>query len=104
MPNDNADIVNLEHILPQKPSGKWAHVSADEQSLLVARLGNLAIMKSKINTKAGNDGFEFKKQLYAQSSYRLTKRIAKEKIWDRAALERRQRSLADLAVQTWPLK
>ena len=104
VPNDNAEVVNLEHVLPQKPSNQWTHVPIDEQSLLISRLGNLALLKTKINTRAGNDGFTFKKAFYAQSAYELTKCIALEIIWDKAAIDRRQERMADLAVATWPLK
>ncbi len=103
VPNDNADVVNLEHILPQKPSKQWTHIPADDQTLLINRLGNLALVKTKINTRAGNDGFAFKKGFYSQSAFRLTKCMGQELIWDRAAIERRQTTMADLAVRAWPL-
>lgn len=104
VPNDNSEVVNLEHVLPQKPSRQWNHIPADEQTLLINRLGNLALLKTKINTRAGNDGFTFKKPFYGQSDYRLTKSMAQEATWDRAAIDRRQATMADLAVRTWPLK
>lgn len=104
MPNDNAEFVNLEHILPQKTSSLWANVPVDEQSVLITRLGNLALLATKINSRAGNDGFAFKKSFYAQSAYQLTKAIAAESTWDKDAIDRRQQTMADLAVQTWPLK
>lgn len=104
VPNDNAEVVNLEHVLPQKPSNQWAHVPVDEQSIMVTRLGNLALLKTKINTRAGNDGFVYKSRFYAQSAYELTKTIATERAWDKAAIDRRQQRMADLAVKTWPLK
>jgi hypothetical protein len=104
IPNDNSEVVNLEHILPQKPSTQWRHIPADEQTLLLTRLGNLALLKTKINTRAGNDGFVYKKGFYAQSDLQLTKCITTEATWDRGAIERRQKRMADLALQTWPLK
>jgi hypothetical protein len=104
VPNDNAEVVNLEHIFPQKPSNQWRHIPADEQPLLLTRLGNLALLKTRINTKAGNDSFTFKKNFYAQSDFQLTKCIAQETIWDKGAIDRRQKEMADLASQTWPLK
>lgn len=104
VPNENAEVVNLEHVLPQKPSRQWGHIQADEQTLLINRLGNLALLKTKINTRAGNDGFTSKKTFYGQSAYELTKCIIHESTWDRGAIDRRQASMADLAVLTWPLK
>lgn len=104
VPNANAEVINLEHVLPQTLSPAWSHISADEHLLLFKRLGNLAIMREKINTKAGNDGFTFKRAFYAKSEYRLTSGIASEAKWDRQAIDRRQGHMADLALKTWPLK
>ncbi|MCX5831924.1 MAG: DUF262 domain-containing HNH endonuclease family protein [Deltaproteobacteria bacterium] len=104
VPNDNADVINLEHVLPQTPSTAWKHIPLEEQVVLVKRLGNLALMKTKINTKVGNDGYPFKKQYYRGSQYALTSSIATESTWDRAAIDRRQNIMADLAVKTWPVK
>jgi hypothetical protein len=104
VPNDNVEAVNLEHILPQRPSGSWAHIPMDEQAVIVNRLGNLALMKAKINTKSGNDSFAFKKPFYDTSEYILTKSIATETVWDKSSIDRRQTRMAGLAIQTWPLK
>lgn len=104
VPNPNAEVVNLEHILPQNASPSWSHIPPDEQVLLLKRLGNMALMKTKINIKAGNDSFAFKKGFYSKSDFRLTNRICNELAWDRASIESRQSHLAGLAVKTWPLK
>ncbi len=104
VPNDNSEVINLEHVLPQTPSAAWSHISADDQVLLLKRLGNLALMKTKINTKAGNDGFAFKKSFYAKSEYKLTASLAQLSQWDGNAIDQRQKDLADLAVRTWPIK
>jgi hypothetical protein len=104
VPNENAEAINLEHVLPQNPSHSWNHITPDEQVLLVKRLGNLALMKTKINTKAGNDGFSFKKSFFATSDYKLTSCLSEENRWDRHSIDKRQENLAELAVKTWPAK
>ena len=104
VPNENTEAINLEHVLPQNPSHSWSHITSEEQVLLVKRLGNLALMKTKINTKAGNDGFAFKKNFFASSDYKLTTCLSQENRWDRHAIDKRQSKLAELAVKTWPAK
>jgi hypothetical protein len=64
----------------------------------------MALMKTKINVRAGNDSFAFKKAFYAKSDFKLTKSLAAEIKWDRTTIDKRQSHLADLAVKTWPLK
>jgi hypothetical protein len=104
VPNPNAEAVNLEHVLPQNASVAWKHIPPEEQVLLLKRLGNMGLMKTKINAKAGNDGYSSKSPFYAKSDFVLTREIAGRATWDRAAVDKRQARLADLAVQTWPLK
>jgi hypothetical protein len=104
VPNPNAEVVNLEHILPQNASGAWSYIAPDEQVLLIKRLGNMVLMKTKINIRAGNDSFAFKKGFYSKSEFRLTKAICGEPTWNRASIEKRQSDLAALAIKTWPLK
>lgn len=104
VPNANREAINLEHVLPVNASRTWSHVPVDEQIVLVKRLGNLALMKTKVNTKAGNDGFSYKRTFYKQSEYKLTSQIAQKATWDRASIEERQSYMADLAVKTWPAR
>jgi len=104
VPNDSSDAINLEHIIPQNPSYAWGHIPPEEREVLVNRLGNLALIKLKVNAKAGNDGFSEKKKSYAKSEFALTSSIAKEKVWDRKAIDCRQTQMASLALATWPLK
>jgi len=104
VPNPNAEIVNLEHVLPQNPSSSWGHIPEDEQLLLLKRVGNMALMKTKINIKAGNDSYASKKAFYAKSDFKLTKSLAAGIKWDKSTIDKRQSHMADLAVKTWPLK
>ena len=104
IPNENSEVVNLEHVLPQTASNKWNHISADDQEVLVKRLGNLSLMSNRINTKAGNDSFTYKKTFYSNSNFSLTKMIAKNSVWKQSSIDARQKYLADLAVKTWPIK
>jgi hypothetical protein len=104
IPNDDFEVVNLEHVLPQNPSSTWSHISPDDQVVLIKRLGNLALMKTRINVKAGNDSFDYKKNFYAKSRLELTKIIANEDTWNQKTIDDRQGQLADLAIKTWRLK
>ena len=103
VPNDNQDIVTLEHVLPQNLSVTWNHFSADDHAAFVKHLGNLALVRSRINVEAGNDSFAFKKTFYEQSDYELTSMIAQEDNWDTETITQRQETLAGLAVEAWPL-
>lgn len=101
--NPDAGKVNLEHVMPQSyKSDKWGHVSEEEHSGLVRRLGNLALMDKRLNAKVANSDFATKKPHLASSSLELTKMIATESHWGPAEIERRQTKLAALALKAWP--
>jgi len=101
---DNVEVVNLEHVLPQNPSSGWNYISEEDRSLYVRRIGNLALLNARINTEAGNDSFTYKKQFYKRSRIKLTEMLSSYNKWDIDAINDRQLKLAELAIQTWPIK
>jgi len=105
IPNDNVEVVNLEHVLPLQPNtATWRSFDEEEHSFYVRRLGNMALLKTRINTDAGNDAFKYKKKFYKKSNYTLTNNISEYRSWDKKAIEDRQAKLSELAVTAWPLK
>jgi uncharacterized protein with ParB-like and HNH nuclease domain len=116
----------IEHILPQKPP-KEVLANFDkplEYQDYMHRLGNLALLERIINTSAGNNLFEAKKQAYRQSRFILTQslgekpsvgkntsmeRTVKEfelepfRTWNSEAIEKRQRMLSKLAIDIWEM-
>ncbi len=64
----------------------------------------LVLLKTRINTDAGNDNFAYKKPFYQKSQFKLTSALTKYPSWNVSDLTKRQAELAELAVKTWPLK
>jgi hypothetical protein len=104
VPNPNEEVVNLEHVLPENPGSGWAHVDDEKAAAYHKRLGNLALLKAKINVEAGNDGFDDKKPRFAESDFKLTSELAQYDAWGPDEIEFRQKALASIAVGTWPNK
>jgi hypothetical protein len=102
--NPDSEKVNLEHILPQTYSPVWSCIPADQHSTLVKRLGNLALLNKRMNSKAANSDFATKKPYFAASKITLTSEVARRSQWTALEIEERQRELAQLAVQAWPNK
>jgi hypothetical protein len=103
VPNTNSNEVNLEHVLPQNPSPAWGQIEDELADAFFNRLGNLALMKQKINSDIGNAGFDAKKGALADSQFELTKKIAVNDNWTTANIETRQNELAVLAIKAWPI-
>ena len=103
IPNPNQEEVNLEHVLPRSPSTAWSALGPDVASAFAPRIGNLALMKERMNSLVANDGFEDKKPHLAASTYALTAKIGEEDEWGVEQIEARQARLAELAVAAWPI-
>jgi len=103
VPNTDIDQVNLEHILPQTPSDAWGSIDLEAAKSLYKRLGNMTLLKSKLNSSMGNKGFSQKKEEYEKSQFSLTKQVAQYSKWDEVEINERQKKLAELALKTWPI-
>ena len=104
LPQDELDSINIDHVLPQRPEGNWPEFDDETHDAYVNRLGNQALMEATVNADLRSAGFAAKKPAYAKAFYTLTSQIAQADDWTPETIELRQRGLAKLAVDTWPIK
>lgn len=104
IPNDDEQAINLEHILPENPGASWPGIDAETAKASLRRIGNMVVMQAKKNSIVGNSSFEDKKAILKGSSFLLTAEVAGYASWGVEQIEDRQRKLAKLAMQTWPVK
>ncbi len=98
--------VHIEHIMPQKPMGKWKVLyDKDEYEYkdYLNRLGNLTILQDKKNIKARNKDFSEKKKYYKESRLTITKNLVKNKKWDYNEILARQKYLYEQSKDLWAL-
>jgi hypothetical protein len=103
IPNDDRSMINLEHVLPEKPEGNWPSFTDEQVKLYYKRVGNLCLMRASDNSAAKSAGFGIKKPIFATSPYVLTKQIADAADWTTAEIVERQKTLAAIAAKTWPI-
>ena len=101
VPNANASVINLEHVLPTKPGSAWPQFSNDEVRLYRNRIGNLTLLQATKNSGLQSADFETKKKVYADSPYETTRMISKQKEWSKTQIDNRQAYLASLALKAW---
>jgi uncharacterized protein with ParB-like and HNH nuclease domain len=104
VPNENYEDVNLEHVLPENPSNNWKPIDLELAKSFYNRLGNLALLHARTNSKIGNQSFTDKKDALRESEFKLTAIIGEQSRWGTKEIEERQVRLANLAVKTWPLR
>lgn len=102
--NPSFEAVNLEHIMPKAREPHWSSVSAEEHDAYVKRLGNLALLDRTLNATSGNLPFADKAKALAKSKISTTRDIVAATTWDGNAINERQKKMAKLAVNAWPLK
>lgn len=104
---------SIEHILPQGDNTLsvpyWGQrFTADGLKRNRHRLGNLTL--TEWNSSYGNRGFDQKcgaaggpsdAKVYRNSKFWCEKELANETSWDEAAIDRRQKRLADFALARW---
>jgi hypothetical protein len=103
IPNDDKSAINLEHVLPEKPEGNWPQFTDEQVKLYYKRIGNLCLMRAGDNSAAKSAPFAIKKPIFAKSPYILTKQIADATEWVWEDIVARQKTLAAIAVKTWPI-
>jgi hypothetical protein len=102
--------LNIEHILPQKHNTNvyWTEhwPNDDVISFWQHKIGNLALLNQKINSKIGNNCFEIKKKHLKESPYPLTKEIAANDtlIWDVHAVQDNHKGYINLAKEVWNIQ
>jgi hypothetical protein len=103
IPNDEENIINLEHILPENPDKNWPAIDSETASVMFKRLGNMVLLQAKKNVLVGNSKFDDKKPNLKSSAFLLTSQVADYPTWGATQIKERQTRLAALAVQTWPI-
>jgi len=104
IPNTDAGELTLEHVLPEKPAiDAWPQFNDEERKAYTKRIGNMLLLKQKMNSKLRSSSFDMKRPIYAKSDLLLTKKIAEEGEWTKETIENRQNYLAQLAVKAWKL-
>ncbi|HKM80469.1 MAG TPA: DUF262 domain-containing HNH endonuclease family protein [Candidatus Acidoferrum sp.] len=100
------NVVNIEHILPQKPHKDWK-LKRSEIKSYVNMLGNLTLVSRRINSKVQNAILSEKLPELEKSELAITKELVKvikrlDGQWGEAEIEKRHKELAVLAYrQIW---
>lgn len=97
------DVVNIEHIVPQKPHEDWK-LERDEIKGYVNSLGNLVLLSKILNSEAQNDVLKRKIPILKSSEIISTKNLAKwiednKYVWGEKEIEKRVADLAEVAFK-----
>jgi hypothetical protein len=100
----NAEAASLDHILPRNPSIAWRGARRhfrDGFDRSIYRLGNMTLLAAGENQKAGNAAFSAKRQSYVNDGLEITRRVALAEKWTAKEIDKRQKWMAEVAVNVW---
>lgn len=103
VPNEDKDVVTLEHVLPEHPEGNWPHFTEEEHAAYWRRIGNLCLLPKNMNSDSRSDNEKKKFALYKDVPYELTRQISSVDHWTKEKISERQKGLAKFALKAWPL-
>lgn len=105
VPNADPGELTLEHVLPERPvEDAWPQFNEEERNAYTKRLGNMLLLKQKMNAKLRSSPFSVKREIYGKSDLLLTKKVAELDEWTKETIENRQNYLAPLAIAAWKIK
>jgi len=100
--NEDPLSVNLEHVLPIKPSDEW-DINVETAATFHKRLGNMVLLGAKDNVTLGNGSFKSKRKTLQDSPFSLTRDVGLKTKWGPDQIRERQLKLAEIAPKVWPL-
>ena len=99
-----SEKISIEHILPENPGVDWEDIEEYNSERNIYRLGNYTLLELKKNRDAGNNSYQAKRDIYESSSYKITSNLAESfSKWNLDAIERNQKSMAQIAKTIWKI-
>jgi len=104
--NPDAKDVNLEHVFPESNPTSWrsAFSTSANPGDYIYRIGNLTLLRVKVNRDAADKSFSEKKKLaFDESKLKINDYFRAISKWGDREIEQRQDSLAKAALEVWKL-
>lgn len=99
--------LNIEHIMPLHATPYWRNASGcsndGEYNLTANLLGNLTLADAGDNMEMGNENFETKKKVLAETGHiHLNADVLKEPVWNKKAILKRCDDMAEALLKIYP--
>ena len=110
-PERGVEKPTIEHVFPQNPKdiNDWSGWTEGNKNQWLHKIGNLALLSRRKNSKVGNKKFKIKRDeffglKYGVTPYALTNKLAShDKDWPVEHVEERQKELLEVLHKGWDL-
>ena len=97
-----SDGYNIEHVLPEHPDEGWEWFDERHRDEFTHRLGNQTLLETALNRELGNTAYSGKRDVYGQSEFAITRRVAEEfDGWTVEKIRAHQQWMARQATDIW---
>jgi hypothetical protein len=98
----SSSAYNIEHVLPQNAPDGWGGLGHDDAEALIYRLGNMTLLQAGPNKDLGTVVYAQKRDVYRQSGFATTNRLAEHYTdWTAASIASQQKWMAKQAATVW---
>ena len=94
----------LEHLMPQTWQENWSNVGKNEETAneLIYQIGNMALLKSKLNTAIQNNNWDKKREeIQKHAMLKITQEVTKNRAWNKNKIEERSEKIFNDFLKIW---
>ena len=94
----------LEHLMPQAWQENWSNVGKNEETAneLIYQIGNMALLKSKLNTAIQNNNWDKKREeIQKHAMLKITQEVIKNRVWNKSKIEERSEKIFNDFLEIW---
>ena len=94
----------LEHLMPQAWQENWSNVGKNEETAneLIYQIGNMALLKSKLNTAIQNNNWDKKREeIQKHAMLKITQEVTKNRAWNKNKIEERSEKIFNDFLKIW---
>lgn len=94
----------LEHLMPQTWQENWSNVGKNEETAneLIYQIGNMALLKSKLNTAIQNNNWDKKREeIQKHAMLKITQEVIKNRVWNKSKIEERSEKIFNDFLKIW---
>lgn len=94
----------LEHLMPQTWQENWSNVGKNEETAneLIYQIGNMALLKSKLNTAIQNNNWDKKREeIQKHAMLKITQEVIKNRVWNKSKIEERSEKIFNDFLEIW---
>ena len=94
----------LEHLMPQTWQENWSNIGKNEETAneLIYQIGNMALLKSKLNTAIQNNNWDKKREeIQKHAMLKITQEVIKNRVWNKSKIEERSEKIFNDFLEIW---